>query len=240
MDLKSLGIICAKANSTGFPGKNMALLNAKPLIWQTFSAALNSQLSKIVLSTDSPEIADYGRKCNMNVPYISNWKSSRNKIRWDLRQALDWAEEEDGLYDAVVLLQPTSPFRTSKDIDICLALLYSTESDSVISVVEVTKQHPKRCYSLNNETGLLSRYEQGDEVIIRQDFKKIYAQNGAVYAVKRDTLVYENSLYGDIIYPYIMPTERSIDIDSELDLAFAQFIGTKLNLFGEVSTTPPD
>jgi N-acylneuraminate cytidylyltransferase len=120
----------------------------------------------------------------------------------------------------VVLLQPTSPFRTSSDINAALDIFFQNDCDSVISVVETT--HPPYWNMVVNKSYLQPLFDQASLRKRRQDLPKTYLPNGAIYIANAETLQQTHSFFTPKIKPYIMPAERSIDIDSEFDLLFAE------------------
>jgi N-acylneuraminate cytidylyltransferase/CMP-N,N'-diacetyllegionaminic acid synthase len=126
-----------------------------------------------------------------------------------------------------VVLQPTSPLRYAHDIDSAITLFYEKQADSVISVVELT--HPPAWAKKIDARGILRDYFDapiGNQN--RQAFEKAFIPNGAIYVFKSTVLMEKHSYYSDKTYAYVMPRERSIDIDDQWDFEFAEFIMTKL------------
>lgn len=217
--INSLGVICAKNKSLGFPGKNLVELDGKPLIVHSIESASVSNLSRIIVSTDGEEIAKVAKNAGAEVT-LTHWQSPRNNIKWALRHAVEYVEKDEGkIIDFVMLLQATSPFRTAKDINYCLGLMVDKYPDSVVSVFELYLAHPMKAYFIEDER--LVQMVDNDNYL-RQELPKMYAPNGAIFCVKRDVLIFENSLYGEYCYPYIMGKANSIQIDDEVDLIFAK------------------
>jgi CMP-N-acetylneuraminic acid synthetase len=124
----------------------------------------------------------------------------------------------------VLLLQPTAPFRTSQDIEAALDLAAGGGCDSVISVVQVFAVHPTLMKRIENDR-LLPFCIEEQEGTRRQDYQPpAYMRNGAIYLTRRAVLMEQNSIWGQVIRPYVMPEERSVSIDSELDLKLAELM----------------
>lgn len=222
-----LGIIPARGGSKGIPEKNIVDLVDKPLIAYTIQAVSGSKLlSDVILSTDSEKIADiskkYGLKCDRLRP---------NSLGRDDARSADVAvyevnryEEENNIkVDIIVLLQPTAPLRTSEDIDQAIELFQKTDHSSVVSVADASAHHPVTMYY--HEDGHLNPVVGGGRKHIRrQDFPPVYIRNGALYIIARDQLFTTNSFLEGRIVPFLMPAERSVNIDSPMDLEIARCI----------------
>lgn len=218
-----LAVIPARGGSKGVPRKNIRLLGGRPLIAWTIAAAFQSaRITRVVVSTDDPEIAEVAAALGADTPFIRPAELAGDKAPGDapLRHAV---AQLPG-HDVAVLLQPTSPFRTFEDIDRCLALVEPTRS--VVSVSEVSK-HPAWMFTLS-EDGMSAILPDWVQVARRQDLPAVYALNGAVYAISCDALAAGESLVGPNSKAYVMPAERSIDIDTEADLAFAETVARSL------------
>lgn len=221
---KCLAIIPARAGSKGLPNKNMRLLDGKPLIQYSIEAAINSKcISEIVVTTDSLEIASFSEKIGASVPFIrpDELASDHAKSIDVLQHAVKYYEEHfNQYYEHIMLLQPTSPLRNHRDITNAYQMFIENRADSLQSV-SPTHIHPYllRVFDGNN---LFNYQENNKDHLRRQDLKECYVLNGAIYIVKRDILMIDNSMTGDKNSGYIMPKERSIDIDDEFDLKVAE------------------
>lgn len=226
VDSKVLGVIPARGGSKGIPKKNIVDLAGKPLINYTIEAAQKaSLLTHLVVSTDDTSIADVARAAGAPVPFMRPAELSTDTAMSlpVVLHALEAMERECAcVFDAVMLLQPTAPFRTAEDIDECLRILFDSGADSVVSVVDVDGYHPLRMKRI--VAGRLINYiDQGyEDMRPRQQLPKAYIRNGSVYAVQRDVLLDQNTLVGKDARPYVMPSERSVNIDNMLDLALAR------------------
>lgn len=219
-----LAVIPARGCSKGIPGKNIVPFAGKPLICYTVEAALRAKyLKHVIVSTDDADIAKIAKDCGADVPflrpsYLSQDDSSSVSV---LKHALSFIEESEGsLFDFVVLLQPTSPLRDEKNIDLAVEKMLETGSDSVISVCKV-KHHPFWNFVLQDDR-LHSIISNDDKSSRRQDLPQTYAPNGAVYVIKRDVLLKENTVFGKDLRGIIMPSDESIDIDDYYDWFLAE------------------
>ncbi len=223
---KILAIIPARGGSKGIPNKNIIDIGGNPLIKYTIDAALESKmLTHCVVSTDSDAISDVAKSCGAMVPFrrpdnLSDDKALSLPV---MQHAVDFMESDQGLlYDIVVMLQPTTPLRQAKDIDNAIKLLFDTNADSVISVVDVEGHHPLRMKRVID--GRLVNYiDQGHEDMRpRQELPPVYIRNGAIYATRRDILMKKDSFTGADSRAYVMPSDRSVNIDTHEDLLLAK------------------
>lgn len=229
--MKVLGIITARGGSKGVPGKNLKLLAGKPLLAYTIDAANNcAALDRVILSTEDEAIAAAGRAMGCEVPFTRPAELSRDDTPHlpVVQHAAAWMRDHANYtFDAVMVLQPTSPLRTSTDIAAAVALLESTGADSVLSVSEVpVHSHPSRTLRLDasDQAVLFATGEPVRKRINRrQDLPPAWLMNGAVYACRTAVLfASEPSLYGDRVVAYRMPHERSSSIDDMDDWAAAE------------------
>jgi len=222
-----LGLIPARGGSKAIPKKNIALLAEKPLLAYTCEAALESQrLTRVLLDTDDQEIAEIGRACSVEVPFMRprDLAADNTPILPVIQHALAWLHERQNFpADIVVLLQPTSPLRRAEHIDSAVDLLLDSNADTVVSVVTVPHNFNPASVMRLDEQGYLTPFEGGPMILRRQDKPRVYARNGpAVLVIRRETLE-QNTLYGKKTLPYEMDAASSVDIDSLDDLALAEF-----------------
>jgi N-acylneuraminate cytidylyltransferase/CMP-N,N'-diacetyllegionaminic acid synthase len=259
--IKILAIIPARGGSKGVPGKNIKLLNGKPLIAYTIEAAKKSFfVNKIICSTDSEEIAEVAKTYGAEVlirpvelarddskiinTYLHVMETVNKKSEFIFpythKQAEDYitnntfetgntvsgyclkapASKAEGVFTALL---PTSPFRVAEDIDNAIVLFKAKKADSVISVT--CAPQPISWYKRIDENGILREYF-GDEKNLknRQEEEQLYIPNGAIYIFRYDILKNQRVYYTDKTYPYIMPAERSIDIDTNNDFNYAEYL----------------
>ena len=229
--MEVLAVITARGGSKRLPGKNLRELLGKPLIAYTIEAASESKLlTRVILSCDDDEIIAASKQYGAEVPFKRPAELARDEaLSVDVVvHAVKFLEkEEDYSPDIVVLLQPTSPLRTAGDIDNAVQIHIESGADSVVSVVKDEHRHPLQAKKI--EHGVLRDYcleEEGEGR--KQDLPPVYFRNGAFYSVKREVLVNEHSLYGRVTRPYIMPLERSVDVDTEIDIKLAELYLRKI------------
>jgi CMP-N-acetylneuraminic acid synthetase len=229
-----LGVIPARGGSKSIPRKNIARLAGRPLLTYTCEAALGSRfLSKVVLSTDDEEIAELGRQCGVEVPFLrpselsrddsSSLKVAQHAVRWLMMHA-GWQA------DVVVLLQPTSPLRQSHHIDEAIDCFAEPDVDSVVSVTQVPHRYSPYAIMRLQDGNLQDFWKEPlpFDRFRRQDVPALYARNGpAVLACQREVLLGSNSFYGKKVVPYYMNEEDSIDIDTLFDLQLAEWLISK-------------
>ena len=221
-----LAIIPARGGSKGLHKKNILKLGDKPLIAHTIEAALNSPaISRVVVSTDCEEIANIASTCGADVPFLRP-----ESLALDDSPAIDTyiytvnrldkeAVSESKTKEFAVLL-PTSPLRNSADIDSAVSMFYSKNADSVISFTK--ESHPITWHKYLAEDHRLESIFPED-LRNRQEIRPTYYPNGAIY-IFRFKLLKEGSYYSKNSYAYIMPPDRSVDIDNQIDLDFAKFL----------------
>ncbi|MBD5229529.1 MAG: acylneuraminate cytidylyltransferase family protein [Bacteroidales bacterium] len=220
--MKPLFIIPARGGSKGIPKKNIAPLNGRPLIDYTIQTALAlAPQSRIILSTDSDEITETARRCGLEVAYrrpdalATDTAGSREVIL----DAMDWADAQGVDYDAVVLLQPTSPLRSVGDVENALAL-YTPDIDMVVSVTEARSNPYYNCFETDADGYL--HVSKGDGMYTRrQDVPPAYEYNGAVYVINPQSIRAMAMGAFPRRVPSLMPAERSVDIDAPVDLLIA-------------------
>ncbi len=228
--MRFVGLIPARGGSKGIPRKNIADCAGKPLLAWTCAAALGSRhLARTLLSTDSEEIAAVGRACGVEVPFtrpaaLAADDSSSLDV---MAHALDWLEAAGDRPDALVLLQPTSPLRTSRHIDEALERFAAEKADCVVSVTEVPHRfHPLAV--MREEEGRLVPYEGARTVTRRQELPPLWARNGPVVLVVETAMLRRKQIYGGRTVGYPMTARDSLDIDAPFDLELAaQLLGRR-------------
>lgn len=220
--MKILAIIPARGGSKGVPGKNIKLLGDKPLIAHAIECAIGSKrVSKIVVTTDSDEIANVVK--NYKVQLVirpSELAEDNSNVVTAVEHAYQFLGEA---FDVIVLLQPTSPLRTSKDFDNIIALLEENpESDGVISVVPLDDVHPARIYNLYNKK--LIPYIKKGETARRQDLNPVFYRNGCFYAVRTKAFFDQKSFMVEQKLAYIMDSNWLANIDTFRDFKLATLL----------------
>lgn len=222
-----IGLITARGGSKGIPHKNIRPLAGKPLIAWTIHAARQSQtLNRVIVSTDDVEIAEVAREWGAEVPFMRPPELAQDDSPHHdvILHAVNWLEAETASPPRyIMLLQPTSPLRTAEDIDRAIALATEKDADSVISVCPIP-HHPYFSKQITPDGKLLDFIERPQGYLPRQGLPPAYALNGAIYLVRRSVLLEREDWYTDRTFAYIMPPERSLDIDTPWDLHLADLI----------------
>jgi CMP-N-acetylneuraminic acid synthetase len=219
-----LALIPARGGSKRVPNKNIRNLGNKPLINWTIERALSTpELSKVIVSTDDPIIAEIAESAGANVPWLrpKELAGDRSSSADVAIHAIDWYEEENGKIDGVLLLQPTSPFRTIKTIQRAINLFKEFEGSSLVGV-SLARNHP--LYRLDKEDKFLVPCSfQTDSSIKSQEFSQIYEINGAIYLISPNELRLRHSFIGKNLRPVITNSPiESLDLDTELDFKIAE------------------
>lgn len=223
---KIIGLIPARGGSKGLLRKNSKPLIGKPLIAWTIESALESRyLDKLLVSTDDEEIANISIKYGAEVPFIRPGLLSTDNAKMIdvILHTVNWLEDHGLLFDLIMLLQPTSPLRTTNDIDNIVEFLFSKNAMASVSVCKANN-HPYWTNTLPYDgcLGNFLRPEVRDKN--RQEISATYRLNGALYLAYIDYLKNTMSFIGKEAFAYIMPNERSVDIDDELDFRFVEFL----------------
>lgn len=226
MPLSVLGVITARGGSKGIPRKNIRPLGGKPLIaWTIDAARAARRLSDCVVSTDDEEIVSVSRACGGRVPFLrpAELATDMAKSIPVVLHALDWLAEHEGkAFDAVMILQPTSPFRLVEDIDACVEKMEETDCDSVMSLKRLEDFSLPKLKRLEGDRILPWQEDEGKESAQRTAAAGVYKRNCAIYLTKIARLR-EGDLFGRDSRGYVMPEERSLDINTPFDFALAQF-----------------
>lgn len=223
-----IAIIPARGGSKGLPGKNIKELCGKPLIGYTIEAALKAEyINNVIVTTDSMEIAKTAEHYGARVPFLRP-----EYLAEDASSAIDVylhaveyiGEQENTDIKKFVVLLPTAPMRDNEDIDSAIALFYKKQAETLISVTEA--EIPPSWYYTCNELGRIQTagFDVKNSVSNRQMNDKYYIPNGAIYILDSMLLKEHRTYYSDNTIPYIMPAEKSIDIDTILDFQFAEYL----------------
>jgi CMP-N,N'-diacetyllegionaminic acid synthase len=216
-----VAIIPARGGSKGVPGKNLRDLAGKPLIAWTIEAALRSDcFASVVVSTDDPEIATVAQAWGASVPFMRPAELADDTTGG--MEVVFHALEHLPQFRYVVLLQPTSPLRTADDIRDALKMCVAQGRPSCVSFVQAST-HPHHCFSID-EGMIHPAIENSTTNTRRQDMPEYFALNGALYIADCSWLQANRSFVGPETLPYIMPPERSVDIDTLLDFEIAEIL----------------
>lgn len=232
-----LGLVPARGGSQSIPGKNVKILAAHPLIAYTIKAAQESRyVTRCIVSSDEREIIKISKEYTADVPFVrpSELAGNESTAIEVSQHAIAWLEEhENQTYDYLMILQPTSPLRTAHDIDECIKKIVDHDADSVMSMVELIDFSLKKLKKIEEGTILPFVKEEGRESSPRQHLEKIYKRNCAIYLTKTD-LIKKGDFFGKKSLAYVMPPERSVDINTLYDFELAEFWFRKLKKDNEL------
>lgn len=222
--MKNIAIITARSGSKGLKDKNIRILNGKPLMAYTIEAAIKSGMfDEIMVSTDSKEYASVAIKYGAKVPFLRTKKNSDdNASSWDVvKEVVKKYKDMGKEFNTVCMLQPTSPLRIAEDIVNGYKLFNEKKADTVIAVCKT--QHSPLWSNTLDESNCMKGFISDDILNCpRQKLQQYYRINGALYIRKISTLYNEGNMYDCNCYAYVMPRERSVDIDTMLDFRIAQ------------------
>lgn len=218
--MRILGLVPARGGSKGVPRKNVRPLAGKPLIAWTVEAALASGvIDRVVVSTDDEEIASVGAAWGAEIPFMRPPQLSGDETPTIevVRHALELLSD----FDTLVLLQPTSPLRTAADVAAAVRLYEASQQRNCIAMTEATDS-PNWSYYMD---GGALRPVLGDQIPLRrQDLPRVVTVNGAIYVANARRLEEQGSFLRPDMVPYLMPRERSVDIDTEFDFQLCEFL----------------
>ena len=221
--LSVVAIVTARGGSRGLPGKNILEIGGRPLLaWSVLAARNSEYVDRICVTSDDDAILGVARSFS-DVDIITRpteLASDTAKVEDAILHAVTSLEDR---FDLLVLLQPTSPLRTGEDIDGAIATCVAGDAPAAISVTAPGKSPYWMC--TKNEDGTLERLIPIDsDIHRRQDLPEVFAFNGAVYVARTDWFSETKTFFGPGTVGYVMPPERSADIDAEIDLKYVEFL----------------
>ena len=212
-----LAVVTARGGSKGVPGKNILPIGGRPLIQWTIDAARGSRhIDQLILSSDDPAIIEIALKAGCEVPFRRDPLLASDEAS-SIDVVVDALQRVPG-HDIVVLLQPTSPLRSASDIDEAIELLASSGAPACVSL-RPADEHPYWTFRLG-DGGQLARFAEPPATmpLRRQDLPAAWCLNGAVYVARVDWFLRERSFLSPQTVGYVMPAERSLDIDTPADV----------------------
>ena len=224
-----LAIIPARGGSKGLPGKNIRPLGGKPLIAHSIEAALKAKsITRVIVSTDCARIAQVSQSFGAEIPFLRP-----SELAQDDSLAIDnyiytterlTTEIGKPISEFVVLL-PTAPLRISEDIDAAVAIFEARQADAVLTYYKAP--HPVEWHCYFDTNGIVRNYLGATRIANRQDERQAYLPNGAIYVFKTELLVEHRTYWSERTFPYVMPRNRSVDIDSLEDFEYAELLLAK-------------
>ncbi|MBY0340731.1 MAG: acylneuraminate cytidylyltransferase family protein [Rhodocyclaceae bacterium] len=226
---KYLAIVTARAGSKRFPGKNVRDLCGKPLfVWSVLAGLDCPQVARTIVSTDSPEYQRIAIAAGADCPWLRDPALAADETSSAdvVKEVLECLGEEVKQYRALVLLQPTSPLRTAEDISRALALYESRNAPAVVSVSEA-ECPPAWMGQLPADLAMDEFAPAQFRNLRSQDLGDWYRLNGAVYVIGIEEFRREHGFKPQGTLAYVMPRERSIDVDTAYDFELAEFLMRK-------------
>ncbi|MFI4918659.1 MAG: cytidylyltransferase domain-containing protein [Legionellales bacterium] len=215
---KILAIIPARGGSKGFPGKNTHVLNGKPLIAWTIEAAQRaSYLDRVILSSDCEAIIHTAQAYGCEVPFVRDAKLAQDETPM-MDVVFDAIQRCSG-YEWTVLLQATSPLRQAEDIDNAIRSCIQSGAPACVSVCSA-REKPHWMYSLAPDNTMQAFVTEDNHATRRQDLPTLYLTNGAIYIARTEWLLHQREFISPETIAYVMPIERSVDVDTEQDLVY--------------------
>lgn len=224
--MKILAIIPARSGSKGLKDKNIKVLNSKPLLAYSIASAVEANIfDEIIVSTDSQKYADIATKYGAKVPFLRSEQLATDTASiWDgIRDILCQYAKNNMKFDMIALLQPTSPLRTAQDILQAYKMMEENNANSVVSVCEA-EHSPQWSNTLPKDNSFVGFFRNELIGVGRQKLPTYYRVNGAIYMVKTSCLQNDDNIYAEKSFAYIMPNQRSVDIDNLLDFKIAEII----------------
>ena len=230
--------IFGRGGSKGLPGKNIRLLAGKPLIAYAIEVAHSSQLiNRTIVSTDDPKIAEVARQYGAEIPFMRpaelaqdhspEWLAWRHAV-----QTIGQAEKR--AIDRFVIIPPTSPLRTVADIDACINLSLETDADFVITVRPSERNPYFNMVELSSSDDARLVIPPQGPIYLRQSAPVVYDITTVAYVTRPEFLCQANAIFDGKVKAVQIPTERAIDIDTELDFLFAELLMTRMQQRGNI------
>jgi len=224
--MKTLTVIPAKAGSTRLPKKNIRPFAGTPLLTRTVETAFASGVcGRIVVSTESQEVADIAREAGAEVPFMRPSHLARDpyEVNHVCHHALQELSKNGDTYDILIILLPTSPFLESEDIIQCVDIFHSSSRETVMSVSEFN-HNPFGAMRMVDDEKVVLKPMFPDVFSEWAELPKAYRPNGAVCVICGNSFIQTGNYYEGSIHGHVMPAERGVDIDTELDFQFAEFL----------------
>lgn len=225
--MKYIALICARGGSKGLPGKNIKLLNGIPLIgWSINIAKQIKRVSRVIISTDSQDIASIAKEYGAEIPFIRPKELALDTTpEWLVwRHAINYLEnQKSNEIDNLIVLPATSPLRSVEDVNNCIDEFEKGEADSIITVSDADRS-PYYNMVINDNNGFSSVVINNNDIIRRQDSPKVYDMTTVAYIVNFMFVKNSNNIFDGKVRSVMIPKERAIDIDSMLDFKIAEYL----------------
>jgi CMP-N-acetylneuraminic acid synthetase len=229
-NLNYIALICARGGSKGLPGKNIKLFNGIPLIaWSIKMALSEDKISRVIVSTDSEDIALIAKKYGAEVPFLRPKNLAQDdSSEWLVwRHAINYLNTNKNEYDGLIVLPVTAPLRAQEDIQNCLTEYEKGESDIVITITESHRNPFFNMVTLSKNNNASIVIQSKNKIFRRQDAPDVFDITTVAYVLRPNFIEVNNGIFDGKVRTVRVPIERSIDIDTEFDFEIAEYLFTK-------------
>ena len=235
MKMNIVALIPARGNSKGIPGKNLKVVGGKSLLQRACDSGLQARgVSEVYLSTDSEEIRTAGIHAGAKAPFLRPADLARDTTPMIdvMRHFVRWHSEQVGArpIDAILLLQPTSPFRSAKHVSEAIERFQASQADALVSVMQVPHACTPDSTLTMDSHNRVSSLRSEDTTLRRQDKPILYARNGPAILIVRRSQLDRGNFYSGNVAGYVMDRTASLDVDDPLDLTHAEALASYLSL----------
>ncbi|PCJ20685.1 MAG: acylneuraminate cytidylyltransferase [Candidatus Cloacimonadota bacterium] len=221
-----LGIIPARKGSKGLPGKNIKNLHGKPLIaWSIQSGLKSKYLDEVIVTTNCEETIKIAKHFGAKTPFIRpEYLSEDETSSFDvLLHTINYYKQLNQEFDYIVLLEPTSPLREVKDIDLAIENLLSSNAQSIVGVSLTEDQNPAFLVKLD-QNNYLNKYDIKSSTLRRQDIDDVYFYEGSIYISETKSYLSNKSFYHSKTIAHVIPKFKSLEIDDIYDFLMVESI----------------
>ena len=225
--LKVLGIVTARAGSKGLPGKNYRSLHGKPLLGYALDAGIHSSyIDDVVLTSNCPTCIEIANKAGVMVPFVRpDFLSTDTVPSADvIEHTITYLKNMGAEYDLFVLLEPTSPLRDSRDVDLALETMMQSQFQAMVSVCEAEDQNPAFMFRLGNSGDLVTWSSDEFKAVRRQDVSPAYFLEGSLYISFVNVFIEKRTFCHGKTGGYIVPKWKSFEIDDLIDFVCVEAI----------------
>ncbi len=223
-----LAIILARAGSKGLPGKNIKLIYGKPLVAWSIEAGLNSiYIDEVMVSTDCPLIAEVAQKHGADIPFIrpANLATDESSSFDAICHTINFYKQNlKKVFDYIVLLEPTSPLRTSKDIDRAIEILMNSGCESIVGICKTESQNPAFLVTKDEQNLIHGYLNRNIKVIRRQEIEDIFFLEGTIYVSEVKAYMEKKTFYHQSTIGYEVEKFKSLEIDDIDDFVMVEAI----------------
>ena len=225
-----IGFVFARGGSKGVPGKNIRPLDGKPLIAHAIETGLGSKyIKRMIVSTDDPAIAETAREHGAEVPFMRPAElAGDNSPEWlAWRHALEELAKTGEKMEVFVSLPATAPLRSVKDVDACIELFLEGGADAVVTAKKASRHPAFNMITLDQDENAHLVMSPDKTITRRQDAPAVYDMTTVAYVLRPDFILKADAIFQGRVKAVLVPDERALDIDTELDFAFAEFLAAR-------------